>query len=233
MVRKLLLLLLLTFAFAEISAQANILTHTVDCGFVGEDVYYEWEYNGETDWTGSDDRMSFRRLNTPNSDIITYPTGWIETVPGATAVLASGSAARIEWDSANTRWVYRNGSTVIFENANNTSSPPADGWTTAISCPSGDSTDNFSAVASADGTVLPVERRELDKVALYPNPADGFVRISNLEDNTRVMITNITGQVVRNVELDRTNNSIDVQGLAKGFYFVEIEGKKTIKLVKK
>ncbi len=235
MIKKILFVFIAVFAFNEINAQANIITHTVACGNVSEDVYYEWEYETDNDISGSDDRMQFRRLNSPSGDVITYPTGWVETVGGTPVLASGGTNVRISWDSANTRWVYRNGATIIFEAVGDTPSPPSGGWNTVISCPSGISTNNFSADASADGTVLPVDKDELanNKINIFPNPSSDFISVSNINEATAFRITNIAGQTVINTMIDANNNDVDVRELAKGFYFVEIAGKKTIKFIKK
>jgi hypothetical protein len=68
---------------------------------------------------------------------------------------------------------------------------------------------------------------------VYPNPSSDFISISNLKDAVQCRITNITGQTVMSKILDTNDNQMNVIELSKGFYFVEIEGKKTIKFIKK
>ena len=84
-----------------------------------------------------------------------------------------------------------------------------------------------------DGTALPVSREQFSNIKIYPNPSTGFINISNLKETSRVRITNITGQVVKDVMVGVNDNRIDIQELSQGFYFVELEGKKTIKLLKR
>lgn len=59
-----------------------------------------------------------------------------------------------------------------------------------------------------------------------------MVYINNLETKTNVTISTITGQIIKRVVLDSNSNSLNIQEFSKGFYFVEIEGKKTLKLIK-
>jgi|SRR3989344_5148640 len=57
------------------------------------------------------------------------------------------------------------------------------------------------------------------KISLYPNPAQDFLNLSNLPENSNIRITDLIG----NTLYIGTENKIDVQNLCTGFYFIEIQ----------
>jgi hypothetical protein len=71
---------------------------------------------------------------------------------------------------------------------------------------------------------------------LYPNPANGFLHISqnnNLSIDT-IQLYDITGKTIKSIfNLNNVQTSIDVSTLAKGVYFVEITAENHIKQTKK
>ena len=100
MVRKLLLLLLLTFTFGEISAQSapnNFLTNAT-CA-VGEDSYHEWTPYGTVNG-----KNAYRRINASIDGATFTPSYetefnlWDINVGFQDVELASNNNGRIEWD---------------------------------------------------------------------------------------------------------------------------------------
>jgi hypothetical protein len=68
-----------------------------------------------------------------------------------------------------------------------------------------------------------VEENRFEAV-VYPNPANGVVRIEGVEVD-EVLVYNALGQVVKNV---RNSNEVGLEGLPQGVYLVRIadaEGK--------
>ena len=215
MLRKLLLLLLIGFAFTEMNAQ-NIVNNLVDCTGAGALPNLTIEEFAD-DGLNTDGKISYARLTTITAFGITQgASDGVDTNTG------------IRWSTAFNRWEFYSGGTRIFLNAATSILPPAGGWVSNIGC-GGTSTLNFIG----DGAVLPVDREEFSDIKIYPNPSTGFINISNLKENSRVVISNIAGQIVKDVVVGMNDNRIDIQDLSQGFYFVELEGKKTIKLIKK
>ncbi len=71
---------------------------------------------------------------------------------------------------------------------------------------------------------------------MYPNPARASVNISvdKLVGNGQIVITDLYGKQLKTQTLSMGSNSVNIEKLAKGFYFVSIvtnEGKKTEKLI--
>ncbi|WP_461302242.1 M4 family metallopeptidase [Aureisphaera sp.] len=89
-------------------------------------------------------------------------------------------------------------------------------------------------VANSPNTNLGSIPSLLDEVKVYPNPADQRLNIGNLPANSRVVLTNISGQMI----MDAGNSTqLDVSALQSGVYFLHIaheaEGKtRIIKVVK-
>ncbi len=72
-------------------------------------------------------------------------------------------------------------------------------------------------------------------INIYPNPAKDYVKIDANSTIDRVLITNMAGQVVRNIEaVSATYTTIDTQAFGAGVYFVEVStanGAQKVKLV--
>jgi len=60
-------------------------------------------------------------------------------------------------------------------------------------------------------------------VSVYPNPANDFVTVANAE-NANIVIVNMLGEVVANVNNASSNQNIDISKLANGTYFVKVDG---------
>lgn len=195
----------------------HIVTTDLDCAILGT-----VEFISITDIGGS---SAFRVLNSINP--YDSNSGW-GTSQGATLhtqpLVLLYSITNLRWEINSLLETY------FVQETAGPGLPPDSGWIGAGgTC---DNSDTLFLTAENSG-VLPIDRLELDlEVTLYPNPSNDVVYISNLKSRTRVLVTNITGQVVKNKVLDNHKNSLDIQELKTGFYFVEIEGQKTIKLVK-
>ena len=81
------------------------------------------------------------------------------------------------------------------------------------------------------GELLPVNINENNNVLLniniYPNPTTGifiinFAKVSNFS-NVIVEITNINGQIIRQLTIDNEQLTIDLSRQAKGIYFIKIQ----------
>lgn len=207
---KKLLLLLIGFACTEMNAQDYIVSEDTGCG-------------------GS--IREFVSVASPNAwdayDVMATPDAW-GVSEGATA---TGSTLTIRYSTTNNRWEYLlNGTDVIFIHPSANLNAPATGWVDGPSfhCNPG----NTLELRSQIGGVLKVNKNELSAISIYPNPSKDFITISNLKEERRVIITNITGQIIKELSVDKNNNRIDIQDLSKGFYFVSLDNKKTIKFIK-
>ncbi|MFC2086625.1 T9SS type A sorting domain-containing protein, partial [Bacteroidota bacterium] len=71
----------------------------------------------------------------------------------------------------------------------------------------------------------------MDKIEVYPNPANDYIRIRNLEDVNNVTIINTNGMIVK--ELSYPSDYISVSDLKKGIYIIRIKNSKGVIYVSK
>lgn len=83
--------------------------------------------------------------------------------------------------------------------------------------------------------LLSTDKNVLNTVKIYPNPAQDFIRISDIE-GANVVITDISGKTVINLKNISQTNDINVSELNSGIYFVNVSNEdvnQTIKFIKK
>ena len=80
-------------------------------------------------------------------------------------------------------------------------------------------------------TNLSVQNLQNSNLKIYPNPVSDVIFIENVRTNSLVKIIDVSGKIV--LEKKLSGNSIDVKSLSKGIYFIEIEGNKPLKFIKK
>ena len=81
-----------------------------------------------------------------------------------------------------------------------------------------------------------IESTQLQSVGIYPNPFNGFITLSNLENVSNIRITNILGQEVLSVIPSDNILNIPTTKLEKGVYFITLtdlsDMKRTERIVK-
>ena len=61
-------------------------------------------------------------------------------------------------------------------------------------------------------------------VNIFPNPSDGVVNITGLKSGAKITVTDVQGQIVRDVEtVTAVQTSLDLTGHNAGVYFIKIE----------
>jgi PKD repeat protein len=93
------------------------------------------------------------------------------------------------------------------------------------------SNGNCSTTHSLD--ILNVSTEEMESTALtvYPNPAENELNIT-IDQNAIVHIINLAGQQVASERIVKGNNTIDIQTIASGLYFAQIQTNNGIQVVK-
>lgn len=84
------------------------------------------------------------------------------------------------------------------------------------------------------GTALSTNNLELSPIRLYPNPALNVLNVninSNLINQSYTIIDSI-GRVVLNGELNDVENTINVEQLSNGIYYLKLSDNKTCKFIK-
>ena len=77
-----------------------------------------------------------------------------------------------------------------------------------------------------------VEEYDGSNICLYPNPANDKIRIEGLEGRAEVCIYNAFGTCVKELTLDG-NDEIGIEDLVSGLYLMRVNGKQTVKFVKR
>ena len=92
----------------------------------------------------------------------------------------------------------------------------------------------YKIVVGTAGTIEAV----LDPIKVQPNPASDKITVSGLSSALKVssmVVTNMEGKVVRNVEVSASTVDVNLNGLENGIYFVVVNhsaGTETIKFIK-
>jgi len=104
------------------------------------------------------------------------------------------------------------------------------------------STDDKSSTWEVDDLLVygvrsvGINENNAGNIAVYPNPANGYFTITTGQ-NGQLYLMDITGKVVKQSNVVHGNNTIDIENLASGVYFVNVimsDGSKTsVKLMKK
>jgi hypothetical protein len=90
-----------------------------------------------------------------------------------------------------------------------------------------------------DGTVSTNTPNGLDKITLYPNPANSMINIVMADTNNlpeSFTIYNTLGQIVKGKNISNTSDlSVDISSLAKGIYLIKVNNKnqtQTLRFIK-
>ncbi|MCF6279822.1 MAG: T9SS type A sorting domain-containing protein [Flavobacteriaceae bacterium] len=82
-------------------------------------------------------------------------------------------------------------------------------------------------------TPLFIQGEYLNKINIYPNPANNFMKIKSIKNIKDIIIYNVTGQKIKNFQVEDSNtNTINVNNINNGFYYLQITTEKE-KIIKK
>ncbi|NRA11314.1 MAG: T9SS type A sorting domain-containing protein, partial [Crocinitomicaceae bacterium] len=80
---------------------------------------------------------------------------------------------------------------------------------------------HFEADPNSEASVTQIELH--DNVALFPNPSSNSITIASSESNlSEITIIDLSGKVVKSVEVSNASVSLDILNLSKGIYVVKI-----------
>lgn len=81
----------------------------------------------------------------------------------------------------------------------------------------------------------PLGNEEFSKheISLSPNPATDFIIFNNLKESTVFKVYDLMGKKLIEMELNPSNNQIDISQLASGAYFLTYNNNMTAKFIKK
>jgi hypothetical protein len=102
-------------------------------------------------------------------------------------------------------------------------------------------TNGFSAWKTVSFSTLPVSVKNVagkqTAIAVYPNPVKNtaVIELSELTEDARLQVTDISGRVLQQIEVKEKKTEADMSSLAPGIYFIRFTDKtqlQTIKVVK-
>ena len=168
---------------------------------------------------------------------------------GATYDQSITLGVTLDWNAKTTDfWIGQPGGSDGLQNANNLST----GWTAATGDAAGYILDQLQFQVNLVDSSVEVDQikfstgsyvntlssdniiKEQRFVRMYPNPADNYIIFNGIQDESKVDLFNITGQIVKSFDLVSSWDQVDISYIDKGVYFVSVNnGESTIKLVKK
>jgi len=81
-------------------------------------------------------------------------------------------------------------------------------------------------------TTLSVDTISIDKIRLYPNPAQNSIQLEGINATQTFTIFNVLGVNVMQGSVE-PNQSIDIQNLPSGVYLLKLADKETLRFVKR
>lgn len=177
----------------------------------------------------------------PNIPTINYSVGSSNPQNGAggnnnfcknkTFTLVGNPAGGV-WTSTNSNVVSVNNTGVT--NTVNTGTATVSYTITVNGCNSSKSITgtvvNCAGAKGINGNTNLTENQKIE-FGMYPNPAKGFVNIVMQSASTpgTIRITDLYGKQVKTQNLSLGNNTVGLQGLAKGIYIISVESRELIK----
>ena len=74
---------------------------------------------------------------------------------------------------------------------------------------------------------------DFPKLSIYPNPAENYFIAENAVVNDNLEIFNVGGKLIKKQTIHSFNEKIDIEELNRGIYFVRINDREAVRLIKK
>jgi len=102
--------------------------------------------------------------------------------------------------------------------------------------------DTVGYVGGDNGTVLKYagvptgisENKNVDAISIFPNPATESVQLNNVVAGSKIILTDLSGQIVQEETAQNDNVKMNLDNVSPGIYFVKVvsgEEVSTVKLV--
>lgn len=89
--------------------------------------------------------------------------------------------------------------------------------------------DAYDVVIHSTG----IKENEGSSISIYPNPAEDFLTLSNIEGINQIVITNMLGEAVQAFNVNGDSSTINVAKLQSGIYFVTLMDNNSVKKTRK
>lgn len=96
-------------------------------------------------------------------------------------------------------------------------------------------TANNAGCGISFGTIqedLDIQENEINNIVLYPNPTKDKFTLDGMEGNTKVILMDMNGSVLKTINSDQTNLEMDLSDFTNGMYFVRLQTEKGSALFK-
>ena len=94
--------------------------------------------------------------------------------------------------------------------------------------------DSIYGTPGAGCIMISIENSKSNEdIKMYPNPATDVLFFNNLSSDYDVTIYDIRGSLVKRVQINKSDNSISIESLKSGMYFVQFVNTKTAKSISK
>ncbi len=74
---------------------------------------------------------------------------------------------------------------------------------------------------------------DFPKLSIYPNPAENYFIAENAVINDNLEIFNVGGKLIKTQTIHSVNEKIDIEELNRGIYFVRVNDREAVRLIKK
>ena len=133
---------------------------------------------------------------------------------GETATLNASGASTYQWVSANPA-VLLVGTGLSFYG----STPAAYSW--VVTGKDNNGCDNSTTVNLTVDACAGLTNHSNNGMVIYPNPSSGVVTLTNLAENSQLVVMDVTGRVVYTANAS-TTHEMDLSGMANGVYTVKV-----------
>jgi hypothetical protein len=159
------------------------------------------------------------------------------SITGATSVSSNETTSYTVPDNSNVTysWIINNGTILSYPNAYSAESQwgnTGEGWIKAFAEDQNGCRSDTSVLLITI-TATGIDEINNNGINIFPNPASTLVTIETLKSGLTYQLVNSTGEVVMNGILESSHKQIDISNLSKGIYFLNIENKRVLKVIKR
>lgn len=127
-------------------------------------------------------------------------------------------------NGVNYAWNFGDGNTSMLENPTNTYISTGN-YTVKLTTFSADTCFTSTNNQTVNIVITTIDKQEiLNKIKIYPNPANSFIEIKTDLDYSYISIIDVIGKIIKHVI---SENKIDISNLTNGIYFIKITGEKS------
>lgn len=95
---------------------------------------------------------------------------------------------------------------------------------------------NLSQIKLSSGSYENTASSKIDSESnlhIYPNPAESYFVVENAVINENLKIFNVGGKLIKTQTMKSSNEKINIEELNRGIYFVKIDDREAVRLIKK